>query len=89
MRELANSIANLANTIQQSLQKFGTDVMGSVTALGQKVEDSNKAINSSIAKSVSQLSDQVTNLSNIVIILAALQVITLALVALALLRYRR
>jgi predicted PurR-regulated permease PerM len=89
MRELANSMANLANTIQQSLQKFGTDVMGSVTALGQKVEDSNKAINSSIAKSVSQLSDQVTNLSNIVIILAALQVITLALVALALLRYRR
>jgi len=71
------------------LQKFGTDVMGSVTALGQRVEDSNKAINSSIAKSVSQLSDQVTNLSNIVIILAALQVITLALVALALLRYRR
>jgi hypothetical protein len=63
--------------------------MGSVTALGQRVEDSNKAINSSIAKGVSQLSDQVTNLSNIVIILAALQVITLALVALALLRYRR
>jgi hypothetical protein len=89
IKALANSITNLANTIQQSLQRFGSDIMGSMSSLGQRVDESAKAVNSNVSNNVRQLSDQVASISNLVTVLVILQIITMAVVVLTLLRYRR